>query len=135
MQSVGTFPAMTAVVGRERHAQAVERLRASYDALPPDAPVRLSKATSNLFRVRSRTEVHGLDFLWIPALPRLVHDVDPFPVELPAYDRGDASVLPDEIKLSTVHAIGVEVSAQGKGRAIAALQDADIGIVDLEVWR
>ncbi len=29
----------------------------------------------------------------------------------------------------------VEVSAQGKGRAIAALQDADIGIVDLEVWR
>ena len=29
----------------------------------------------------------------------------------------------------------VEVSAQGKGRAIAALQDAHIGIVDLEVWR
>lgn len=29
----------------------------------------------------------------------------------------------------------VEVSAQGKGRAIAALQAADIGIEDLEVWR
>ena len=29
----------------------------------------------------------------------------------------------------------VEVSAQGKGRAIAALQEAGVGIKDLEVWR
>ena len=52
---------MTALVGAARHADAVARLIASYDALPPDAPVRLAKQTSNLFRARSRTDAPGLD--------------------------------------------------------------------------
>jgi FAD/FMN-containing dehydrogenase len=34
------------------HAQAVAALRERYAALPPDAPVRLAKRTSNLFRFR-----------------------------------------------------------------------------------
>jgi FAD/FMN-containing dehydrogenase len=50
-----------AVVGRTEHERAVERLRASYAALPPDAPVRLAKRTSNLFRPRQAAEAPGLD--------------------------------------------------------------------------
>ena len=52
---------MTDLVGLERHAEAVRRLSASYDAIPRGAPVRLAKSTSNLFRTRSRTRVPGLD--------------------------------------------------------------------------
>ena len=43
------------------HERAVERLRASYAALPPQAPVRLAKRTSNLFRPRAATSAPGLD--------------------------------------------------------------------------
>src|SRR3954447_2067434 len=39
----------------------VERLRASYRAIPADAPVRLAKPTSNLFRPRVRSTAPGLD--------------------------------------------------------------------------
>ncbi len=39
----------------------VERLLASYRAIPPNATVRLAKKTSNLFRARSATDVPGLD--------------------------------------------------------------------------
>ena len=40
----------------EQHERAVERLRASYAAIPAGAPVRLAKKTSNLFRPRAATE-------------------------------------------------------------------------------
>jgi FAD/FMN-containing dehydrogenase len=46
--------------GRE-HQEAVERLLASYRAVPPDATVRLAKRTSNLFRPRARNDAPGLD--------------------------------------------------------------------------
>jgi len=49
------------IVGPHRHAAAVERLTASYRAIPPGAPVRLAKRTSNLFRPRARLDVPGLD--------------------------------------------------------------------------
>ncbi|MGZ6744857.1 MAG: FAD-binding oxidoreductase [Nocardioides sp.] len=52
---------MTDLVGPVAHAEAVRRLRASYDAIPAGAPVRLAKRTSNLFRARSRTDAPGLD--------------------------------------------------------------------------
>ena len=52
---------MTAGGRWDQHAAAVDRLRASYAALPPGAPVRLAKRTSNLFRPRSRVDVPGLD--------------------------------------------------------------------------
>jgi FAD/FMN-containing dehydrogenase len=39
----------------------VARLRASYDAIPAGAPVRLAKKTSNLFRPRDAVDVPGLD--------------------------------------------------------------------------
>ncbi|WP_221469770.1 FAD-binding oxidoreductase [Allocatelliglobosispora scoriae] len=42
------------------HARASQALRAAYAALPPDAPVRLAKKTSNLFRFRPPGET-GLD--------------------------------------------------------------------------
>jgi FAD/FMN-containing dehydrogenase len=45
----------------DQHHAAVERLRASYAAIPPGAPVRLAKRTSNLFRPRAHTEAPGLD--------------------------------------------------------------------------
>jgi FAD/FMN-containing dehydrogenase len=49
------------VVGPDEHAQAVARLRASYDAIPAGAPVRLAKRTSNLFRIRPTVSTPGLD--------------------------------------------------------------------------
>ena len=45
----------------ERHAAAVQRLQASYAAIPPGAPVRLAKRTSNLFRPRTAPGMPGLD--------------------------------------------------------------------------
>jgi FAD/FMN-containing dehydrogenase len=44
-----------------QHAQAVQRLRASYFAIPAGQPVRLAKKTSNLFRPRQATGAPGLD--------------------------------------------------------------------------
>lgn len=43
------------------HRRGVERLSRSYRAIPPDSPVRLAKATSNLFRARAKHEAPGLD--------------------------------------------------------------------------
>ncbi len=43
------------------HALAVERLRASYAAIPAGQPVRLAKRTSNLFRPRIANAAPGLD--------------------------------------------------------------------------
>jgi FAD/FMN-containing dehydrogenase len=42
-------------------AAGVQRLLASYRAIPPNATVRLAKPTSNLFRARARTTTKGLD--------------------------------------------------------------------------
>ncbi|MEH3032638.1 MAG: FAD-binding oxidoreductase [Aeromicrobium erythreum] len=47
--------------GWNEHARAVADLRASYDAIPAGAKVRLAKKTSNLFRPRTAGEVAGLD--------------------------------------------------------------------------
>jgi FAD/FMN-containing dehydrogenase len=43
------------------HAQGVERLLASYRAIPSTATVRLAKRTSNLFRARAASSAEGLD--------------------------------------------------------------------------
>ena len=54
----------------------VARLLAAFDALPADAPVRLAKHTSNLFRIRDRAPVAGLDVadltgvLWLDPIAR-----------------------------------------------------------------
>lgn len=54
---------MPAAVVDERSAYAagVERLLASYRAVPAAAPVRLAKRTSNLFRTRRKASAPGLD--------------------------------------------------------------------------
>ena len=44
-----------------QHQEAVRRLQASYDAIPPGSPVRLAKRTSNLFRPREELASAGLD--------------------------------------------------------------------------
>ncbi|KRC59266.1 FAD-linked oxidase [Agromyces sp. Root81] len=46
---------------RTAHADGVERLLASYRAVPQGSPVRLAKRTSNLFRSRAATDAPGLD--------------------------------------------------------------------------
>ena len=51
----------TASSAWESHESAVAQLKASYDAIPAEAPVRLAKKTSNLFRPRARSEARGLD--------------------------------------------------------------------------
>ncbi|MDY7543914.1 MULTISPECIES: FAD-binding oxidoreductase [unclassified Cryobacterium] len=53
-----TTPAIDA---RTAHAAGVERLLASYRAVPPAASVRLAKPTSNLFRSRTKPDTPGLD--------------------------------------------------------------------------
>lgn len=52
---------VTTVNAWQQHAEAVDRLRASYAAIPAGAPVRLAKQTSNLFRPRATTTGPGLD--------------------------------------------------------------------------
>ncbi|MBO0856519.1 MAG: FAD-binding oxidoreductase [Nocardia sp.] len=47
--------------GFAAHREGVERLLASYRAIPPDATVRLAKKTSNLFRARAANPAPGLD--------------------------------------------------------------------------
>jgi FAD/FMN-containing dehydrogenase len=51
---------MRTALGRDQHLAGVARLQQSYAALPPGAPVRLAKSTSNLFRGRGPAEA-GLD--------------------------------------------------------------------------
>lgn len=46
---------------RVAHAVGVERLLESYRAVPPTAPIRLAKRTSNLFRMRTAADAPGLD--------------------------------------------------------------------------
>jgi FAD/FMN-containing dehydrogenase len=45
----------------EQHEAAVARLQQSYAAIPPGAPVRLAKRTTNLFRARAASTAPGLD--------------------------------------------------------------------------
>ncbi len=54
-------PPPARLVGTVAHDVGVERLLASYRAIPEGAPVRLAKKTSNLFRARSSTSAPGLD--------------------------------------------------------------------------
>ena len=49
------------LIGTSPHAVAVDRLRSSYAAIAPSAPVRLAKTTSNLFRQRAAAAGPGLD--------------------------------------------------------------------------
>src|ERR1700712_3870507 len=49
------------VKGWQSHEEAVDRLGASYKAIPPGARVRLAKNTSNLFRPRDGAKTAGLD--------------------------------------------------------------------------
>ncbi|MDA4106714.1 FAD-binding oxidoreductase [Mycolicibacterium holsaticum] len=58
---------------RSAHVAGVQRLLASYRAIPPDATVRLAKPTSNLFRARAKTTAKGLDVSGLTG----VIDVDP----------------------------------------------------------
>ena len=52
---------MVATLGWKAHAQAVRRLVDSFEQIAGDAPVRLAKRTSNLFRARSASTAPGLD--------------------------------------------------------------------------
>ncbi|MCP2292963.1 FAD-binding oxidoreductase [Nocardia amikacinitolerans] len=59
--------------GFAAHRAGVDRLLASYRAIPADANVRLAKKTSNLFRARAKNTAPGLD---VSGLTRVVA-VDP----------------------------------------------------------
>jgi FAD/FMN-containing dehydrogenase len=52
---------VASIEAQSAHAAGVERLLASYRAIPPNATVRLAKPTSNLFRAREKSTVKGLD--------------------------------------------------------------------------
>jgi FAD/FMN-containing dehydrogenase len=55
------MPVVDARTASGSHETEVARLREAYAALPPDAPVRLAKQTSNLFRFRDTTATAELD--------------------------------------------------------------------------
>jgi FAD/FMN-containing dehydrogenase len=59
--TVSDLRAPAAANWREAHAERVARLTAEFRAIPPEAPVRLAKKTSNLFRARAATRTPGLD--------------------------------------------------------------------------
>ncbi len=59
--------------GFAAHDAGVQRLVASYHAIPDGSPVRLAKRTSNLFRSRTATDAPGLDTSGLTG----VIDVDP----------------------------------------------------------
>ncbi|HEY5856039.1 MAG TPA: FAD-binding oxidoreductase [Aldersonia sp.] len=59
--------------GWAAHREGVDRLLASYRAIPSDANVRLAKKTSNLFRARAASSAPGLD---VSGLTRVI-EVDP----------------------------------------------------------
>ncbi|WP_363321274.1 FAD-binding oxidoreductase [Nocardioides sp.] len=61
-------------VGWEQHSAGVARLLESYAALPADAPVRLAKRTSNLFRGRAALGA-GLDVSGLDGVIEVVGDV------------------------------------------------------------
>ncbi|KAA1425274.1 FAD-binding oxidoreductase [Mumia zhuanghuii] len=63
------------LVGHTDHDGAVRRLRASYDAIPDGAPVRLAKRTTNLFRPRDATDAPGLDVSGLTGVISV--DIDP----------------------------------------------------------
>ncbi|WP_084510966.1 FAD-binding oxidoreductase [Nocardia lijiangensis] len=54
--------------GFAAHRAGVDRLLASYRAIPADANVRLAKKTSNLFRARAETTAPGLDVSGLTAV-------------------------------------------------------------------
>jgi FAD/FMN-containing dehydrogenase len=58
------------------HEAAVARLREAYAAAPPDAPVRLAKRTSNLFRFREASGGSGPTLLDVSAFDHVL-SVDP----------------------------------------------------------
>ncbi|MFJ9556716.1 FAD-binding oxidoreductase [Nocardiopsis sp. NPDC101807] len=60
-QGTGSGTAAGRRTGFAEHIAAVQRIRRDYRALPQDAPVRLAKPTSNLFRFREPSSAPALD--------------------------------------------------------------------------
>ncbi|WP_370617534.1 FAD-binding protein [Mumia qirimensis] len=77
---------MNDLVGHQAHDDAVRRLRASYDAIPDGAPVRLAKRTTNLFRPRDATDAPGLDVSGLTGVISV--DIDPASGEATADVQG-----------------------------------------------
>ncbi len=132
-------------VGDERHRAATARLLDDLAALPPDAPVRLGKRTSNLFRQRT-TDSARLD------VSDLTHVVDLDPVSRTArvqgmttYEDLVAATLPHGLmplvvpQLRTitlggaVTGLGIEASSFRSGLPHESVLEAEILTGDGEV--
>ena len=132
-------------VGDERHRAATARLLDDLAALPPDAPVRLGKRTSNLFRQRT-TDSARLD------VSDLTHVVDLDPVSRTArvqgmttYENLVATTLPHGLmplvvpQLRTitlggaVTGLGIEASSFRSGLPHESVLEAEILTGDGEV--
>src|SRR5690349_23720829 len=70
------MPMLDARTTNGAHEAAVARLRAAYAAVPPGAPVRLAKRTSNLFRFREASGGTGPALLDVSAFGHVL-SVDP----------------------------------------------------------
>ncbi|WP_111766192.1 FAD-binding oxidoreductase [Nakamurella deserti] len=131
--------AATAADPRAAHAASVERLVAGYRAIPPGAPVRLAKTSSNLFRARSRPVRPGLDVRGLDGV--LAVDVDAGTVDVGAmctYETVVAATLPyglvptvvPQLRTITVGGavtgLGIESSSFRAGLVHESVRELDI---------
>src|SRR3954452_11627763 len=122
-----------------RHEQAVEQLRASYDAIPAGAPVRLAKKTSNLFRPRANHDLPGLDVSGLDGVIEV--DPDTLTAEVQGmctYERLVAATLPHglipyvvpQLKTITlggaVSGLGIESTSFRNGLPHESVEEMDV---------
>ena len=86
------------------HAEAVDALAASYQAIAPGDPVRLAKRTSNLFRPRSGTDAPGLDVSGLDGV---------IAVNIPTDSTADGSATADVQGMCTYEALVDELLPLG----------------------
>lgn len=88
---------------RQDHDRAVARLRAALSSLPEDAPIRLGKPSSNLFRFGSRDRAPGLPVSGLDTVIRLDRDARTVEVGgLITYEKLVAATLPEKLMPAVV---------------------------------
>ncbi|HEU5157266.1 MAG TPA: FAD-binding oxidoreductase [Streptosporangiaceae bacterium] len=132
--------------GEAEHRRAVEALRRSYAAIPADAPVRLAKRTSNLFRFRAPAGTPGLDVAGLDRVLRVDRDARTADVQgMTTYEDLVAATLPHglmprvvpQLKTITlggaVTGLGIESSSFRNGLPHESVLEMDIMTGDGEV--
>ena len=89
--------------GWEAHGRAVETLAGSYRVIGPDAPVRLAKKTSNLFRPRAVSDQPGLDVWGLDGV--IAIDTDPLDGQAQTADVQGMCTYEDLVEATLPHGL------------------------------